>query len=162
MSANRTLEDGRAVVEARDGVDFGVVEQVPTASGRAGIVHETGRHHETDAAVGPCELQRALDKELIPVDVGLRGHAINAGLADEAGQLAGELLAGPAHVIRSAVAFDHVPGGIANHGIESRTIGGGTPGAGEHFRKYEGPVQKASCACDRLRHVEKRFAQCGR
>ena len=62
-------EDRQSIVESRDVVDLGAIEQVPPQRCSAGVADEARRHDEADPPARPDELKGALDEELIQVDV---------------------------------------------------------------------------------------------
>ena len=109
---------------------------------RAGVADETRRQHQTDAAAAPNELKRALDEQLI--EVGVRGtlDAVDAGFADEVGETTRVRLPAGTRRLVAAVAADHVPWRISDHGVEPRSGPGLAVLVEEDFRKRQRPVMK--------------------
>ena len=100
--------------------------------------------HEADASAAPRELQRALDKQLVAVDVRARLDAVDAGLADEIGQ--------PPRVVTASLrarATSPLSPRTMSHGGLPRTASkpglprGGATFVREDLRKGERPVKKA-------------------
>ena len=80
-------EDREAVVESRDLVHLGAIEQMPSQWCSASIAREARWDHETDSAARPDKLKRALDEELIQIQVRAALDLVDAGLANEVSQL---------------------------------------------------------------------------
>ena len=71
-------KDSVAIIESDDGVEAGMVEEVTSERRTTAVRHGAGREDEADATIPFCQLQRAFDEELIPVDMGARLDAIDA------------------------------------------------------------------------------------
>src|SRR6185503_5863232 len=79
-------KDTVAVVEADDRIDGRMVEQMPPERGAAAVGDGAGRQDEADAAATAGELQRALDEELVAIDVRACIDAVDARFANERGE----------------------------------------------------------------------------
>ena len=148
-------EDGQSIVETRDVVHLGAIEQVATQRCGTRIADEARRDDEADPAARSDELKGTLDEELIQVDVRPAFHAIDSGLADEVGELPGIGTPPGPDLLVTAVAADHVPRRVADNGVEASRPGRGLRPVRKDVRKGQRPVQEAMAGGDGPRAFEK-------
>ena len=113
-------EEAATVVQSHDRIDVGMIKNVAPQRGRTGIDHHPRRQYQADAAAWPRELQRALQEQLVAVDVRAAFHAVDPGFSREVGDLARFNPTTGTDVGVATVAADHVPRRVADHGVETR------------------------------------------
>ena len=148
-------EDAAAVVQAGHRIDIGAIEEMPPQRRGACVGHDAGRQHKPDAAARPRELQRALDEQLIAVDVRPAFDAVDARFTSEVGELARLEPAAGADVGIAAVAADHVPRRIAENRVEACVRPRFAVLVQEDFGERERPVKKPVARRQRGRVLEK-------
>ena len=136
-------EEAAAVVEARHRIHVGVLEQVPPQRSDAGVGHYAGREDQPDATARTRQPQRALDEELIAVDVRSAVDHVHTRLADEVGQPPGVQLSVGADRGIAAVSAQHVPRRIADDGVEPCIREGIAALVEEDLRERQRPVKEA-------------------
>ena len=136
-------EDRQPVVEARDVVHLGAIEQMPPQWCGAGIADEARRDDEADSPAGPDQLKGSFDEELIQVQVRAAFDLVNARLADEVRHLPRIDASASLGLVDAAVTTDHVPRRVADDRVEARRTMRGAGRAREDVRECQRPVQKA-------------------
>ena len=115
--------------------------------------------HEAYSPSGARQLQRALDEQLIAVDVRSAFDPIYARLANEVGNTARMKPSAGPHVCHAAVTAQHVPRGIADHGVKARSGEWVSLLVRKHFRECQRPVEEAVPRRQCGRMVQKALCQ---
>ena len=120
---------------------------------------DAGRQYEADSPSRACQLQRALDEQLIAVDMRSAFNPIYARLANEIGDTARMKPSAGPHVCHAAVTAQHVPRGIANHGVKARSRELVALLVRKHFREGQRPVEETVPRRQCGRMVQKALCQ---
>jgi hypothetical protein len=135
-------EEASTVVQACHRVDVSMVEQVPAQRSGAAIRHNAGRQHKANAPTSACQLKRALNEELVAVEMRAVFDGVDAGFAYEVCESPRVHLPVGSNVRLAAVSAEHVPGRIADDGVESRRLKRVAPLIAEDFRKRQRPMEE--------------------
>jgi hypothetical protein len=122
------------------------LEQEAAQGCGARIADEPRWHDQADSSAGPDELQRPLHEQLIEIHVRTALQAVDSCLPDELGQLVRVASSVIPRVASAAVSADHVPGRIADDGIEPRRPS--LVSLCEDVRERQRPVQEAMARGD--------------
>ena len=149
-------KDALTVVEADDAVDPRVIEQVPAKRRGSAVGHRPARKHEADSPAASRQLERALDEELISIDVRAGVDAVDSGFAHEVGQAPCLVPSSQTRRGIAAVAANHVPRRVSQNRVEPRVGARLAALVAEHLGKRDRPMEESMLRSRRRCPLEKR------
>ncbi len=149
-------EDAVPIVEARDRVHVGAVEQVTAKAGRASVGDDARREHEADPSTPSRQLQRSFEEQLVAIDVRASLDVVDAGFSHEISEAPRLGSAAPAQLRLAAVTAHHVPRRIADHGVETGIRQRCPVLVREHLGEGERPVEKTVVGGNRVSALDER------
>jgi hypothetical protein len=90
----------------------------------------------------PCQLKRALNEQLVAVEMCLVLDVVDAGLAYEVRKPLRVQLSISSNIRLAAVSAEHVPGRIADDGVEPRDLKRVASLVAEDFGKRQRPMEE--------------------
>ena len=138
MDRKQTL----AVLEAVEGVHQCPIEERPAQRRAAMIGGEATGQDQPEPAARPDQRQRALDEELIQVDVTVALQPIDAGASCEVGDAGSRQPRVNARARGTVVSPEHLPGRVADDRVEPGSRQRPAARIVEDLGKLEGPVEE--------------------